>query len=196
MLTPPPLPPFLNDLRDQFLARAAPPAWLVEDVQNRVVLFLNHVLMNEPQARERLARQAGRVVLMQWTGMAIGLLATPAGLLSLADAGRAADLTLTLTDTSPLELARHALQGSKPAVRIEGDVQLAAEVNWLIDHVRWDAEEDLARFLGNGPAHAISLAAGRALQMLRSLQPTEAQANAGQSSTPSPTPTAPPAPGA
>jgi ubiquinone biosynthesis protein UbiJ len=47
-------------------------------------------------------------------------------------------------------------------VRIAGDVQLAAEVQWLIDHVRWDLEEDLSRLIGDAPAHAL----GRALRSL------------------------------
>ena len=29
-----------------------PPEWVVDELQNRVVLFLNHVLMQEPQAQE------------------------------------------------------------------------------------------------------------------------------------------------
>jgi ubiquinone biosynthesis accessory factor UbiJ len=45
---------------------------------------------------------------------------------------------------------------------IAGDVQLAAEVNWLVDNVRWDVEEDLSRLVGDVPAHAIG-DAGRAL---------------------------------
>jgi ubiquinone biosynthesis protein UbiJ len=35
-------------------------------------------------------------------------------------------------------------------------VQLAAEVNWLTEHVRWDMEEDLARVMGDVPAHTLS----------------------------------------
>jgi ubiquinone biosynthesis protein UbiJ len=54
-------------------------------------------------------------------------------------------------------------------VRIEGDVQLAAEVNWLVDHVRWDIEEDLARILGDAPAHALGQAARRVVDALRQL---------------------------
>jgi ubiquinone biosynthesis protein UbiJ len=46
-------------------------------------------------------------------------------------------------------------------VRIEGDVQLAAEVNWLVDHVRWDMEEDLSRLMGDAPAHAWDAARAR-----------------------------------
>lgn len=172
MFTSPPtsaaLPPALASLRALFLSIATPPPWLVDELQNRTLLFLNHVLMAEDQAKERLARQKGRVVQVRWAGLAICLQATAAGLLSRAAATQAPDLTLEITDTSPLDLARKAVQGSKPAVRIEGDVQLAAEINWLVDHVRWDIEEDLSRFLGDGPARAISLAAGRALQLLRS----------------------------
>jgi ubiquinone biosynthesis protein UbiJ len=48
------------------------------------------------------------------------------------------------------------MQGEKPAIRVEGDVQLAAEVNWLADHVRWDLEEDLSRIVGDAPAHLMA----------------------------------------
>ncbi|MEK9803520.1 MAG: hypothetical protein VW475_08990, partial [Curvibacter sp.] len=55
----------------------------------------------------------------------------------------------------------------KPPVRIEGDVQLAAEVNWLVDHVRWDLEEDLARIIGDAPAHGLGQALRRTQEVLR-----------------------------
>jgi ubiquinone biosynthesis protein UbiJ len=82
-------------------------------------------------------------------------LVTPAGLLDVAAPDAEADLTLVITEESPLVIAQGLMQGGKPAVRIEGDVQLAAEVSWLIDHVRWDLEEDMARLLGDAPAHAL-----------------------------------------
>jgi ubiquinone biosynthesis protein UbiJ len=47
-------------------------------------------------------------------------------------------------------------------------VQLAAEVNWLIDHVRWDLEEDVARLIGDAPAHTLVQTAKRAVDALRS----------------------------
>jgi ubiquinone biosynthesis protein UbiJ len=82
-------------------------------------------------------------------------------------AGKAADLVLRVSEPSPVELAKSVLQGDKPAIRIEGDVQLAAEVNWLIDHVRWDPEEDLARLIGDAPAHTLAQTAKRAVEALR-----------------------------
>jgi ubiquinone biosynthesis protein UbiJ len=94
--------------------------------------------------------------------MTFKLLITPVGLLDIAEADATADLTLVITEASPFAIAQAVMQGEKPAVRIEGDVQLAADINWLIDHVRWDLEEDMARVLGDAPAHML-MQAGRTL---------------------------------
>jgi ubiquinone biosynthesis accessory factor UbiJ len=152
----------LEGLFRNFKLPLTPPAWAVDEAQRKTVLVLNHVLQQEPQAMGRLARQKGRVVLSQWRDMTFKLRITPIGLLDIADADAAADLTLEITETSPFAIAQAVMQGEKPAVRIEGDVQLAAEINWLADHVRWDLEEDLARILGDAPAHLL-MQAGRTL---------------------------------
>lgn len=158
---------FLNGFFERVLAGPQPPAWLVHELQHRVVLFLNHVLMQEREAMERLARQRGRVALVQWRIYSMALQVTPAGLLDLAPQGVAPDLRLEVSETSPLSLAKGALRGDKPTIRIEGDVQLAGEINWLVDHVRWDVEEDLARVIGDAPARAVASVAGRAADALR-----------------------------
>jgi ubiquinone biosynthesis protein UbiJ len=143
----------------------------VHEAQHRLVLLLNHVLMQEPQAMERLRRQGGRIVEARWRIFSMRLVATPAGLLDLASPVAAPDLTLTITEDSPWALTQAALRGEKPPVRIEGDVQFAAEVNWLVDHVRWDLEEDLSRIVGDVPAHAIGQAASAMAQALRRFIP-------------------------
>jgi len=140
----------------QNLPLPTPPDWVVEETHRRIVLLVNHVLMQEPQAMERLLRQKGNVVLVQWRNFTFKVQITPAGLLDLADAHAAADLTLVMTEESPVSLAQTLMQGQKPPVRVEGDVQLAAEVNWLADHVRWDMEEDLSRIVGDAPAHMMA----------------------------------------
>jgi ubiquinone biosynthesis protein UbiJ len=65
------------------------------------------------------------------------------------------DLNLHLLEHSPLGLAQKLAAGAMPEVRIEGDVQFAAEVNWLVDNLRWDVEEDLSRILGDVTAHRV-----------------------------------------
>lgn len=179
--------PFVDSLLDAVGQRFAPPPWAVHEAQRRLVLLLNHVLMQEPQAMERLRRQAGRVVEVRWRIFHVRLVATPAGLLDLAEAAPAPDLTLTVTEDSAWALGQAALRGTKPPVRIEGDVQFAAEVNWLVDHVRWDAEEDLARLLGDAPAHALGQAARGMAEALRRFTPGGAPA---ASPGPSPAPMA------
>lgn len=157
---------FLDGIFDK-LGGVQPPRWMQEEAQHRLVLLLNHVLQQEPEAMARLARQKSRIALLQWRKFTLRLQATPAGLLDIAPDGQVPDLTLTITDESPISLAQAALRGDKPAVRIEGDVQFAAEINWLADHVRWDLEDDLSRIIGDTPAHYISGAARRVAEALR-----------------------------
>jgi ubiquinone biosynthesis protein UbiJ len=171
---------FLQDFKLPF----TPPDWAVEETQRRIVLLINHVLLQEPQATTRLARQKGRTVLVQWQTLSFEVLITPAGLLDLAPGSGLSDLVLTLTEPSPLALVQGLVQGGKPAVRVEGDVQLAADVNWLTDHVRWDLEADLARIVGDVPAHLL-VSNGR--RIARALQDFVAQ---GRKATSAPMPAA------
>lgn len=161
------LPDLAAQMAQQFQASFHPPEWVVDETVNRLVLFLNHVLMSEPEAMARLARQKGQRMELVWDRVQLQLTPTPAGLL---ERGRfeGFDLRLTVTETSPVSMASALARGDKPKVRIEGDVQLAAEINWLIDHVRWDAEEDLARLIGDAPAHTLAQAGRQALGALRS----------------------------
>lgn len=159
--------PFLDSFFERLGKGLQPPPWMVEEFQRRLVLALNHVLTQEPEAQARLARQAGRVAEARWRVFFVRLAATPAGLLELAPATAHPDLTLTLAEESPWQLAQSALRGDKPPVRIAGDGQFASEVSWLVDNVRWDIEEDLSRVIGDAPAHALGEAASRMVQALR-----------------------------
>ncbi len=183
--------PFLDTLFERLKSGLQPPPWMVEEVQRRLVLLFNHVLMQEPEAQARLTRQAGRVVEARWRIFVVRLVATPAGLLDLASASTTPDLTLTLTEESPWGLAQAAFRGDKPSVRIEGDVEFAAEINWLVENVRWDLEEDIARVIGDAPAHAMGQAARKMVQALRQFaKPAPSKADAAP-----PAPSQPPSPG-
>jgi ubiquinone biosynthesis accessory factor UbiJ len=166
----------LNSLFGDFANKFAglqPPDWVVDEAQHRLVLLLNHVLMQEPEATARLARLKGRSVRVQWRALSLTLAATPAGLLELDAGHKAADLSLVVADDSPVSLAQTVLAGGKPPINVEGDVQLAAEVNWLVDHVRWDIEEDLSRILGDAPAHALVSITKQVVSTLKSFLVTK-----------------------
>jgi ubiquinone biosynthesis protein UbiJ len=157
----------LNFLQS-LLGAIRPPEWVVDELQNRVVLFLNHVLMQEKAAQDRLRRQKGKPVRIQWGDFHLTLAPTAAGLLERCAPDAKPELSVTLTQSSPLALAQSVLAGHKPGVDIQGDVQLAAEVAWLVDNVRWDVEEDLSRLVGDATAHTLSRFARSAAQAVKS----------------------------
>ncbi len=135
----------------------------------RITLLLNHVVAAEPVATDRLKPHAGRSLQLVWTGWptllppppAVAYTITPAGLFEwCGEAPPAqADLRINLDASNPLKLAGQWFAGERPQIVIEGDSTLAADVSWLIDNLRWDLEDDLARIVGQAPAHEISRAA-------------------------------------
>ena len=156
-----------RDFLQSLLSKLQPPSWVVDELQNRLVIFLNHVLMQEPAAQERLKRQKGKPVRMQWGDFHLTLAATGAGLVERPVGNAAPELTMTLTQHSPLAIAQRMMLGDKPEVDVQGDVQLAAEVAWLVDNVRWDVEEGLSRVVGDATAHTIGRFARSAAQAVR-----------------------------
>jgi len=162
----------------------SPIQWLAPAVLARLVLLLNHVVASEPQASARLKPHSGRVIDIRWaTGTAgvlpaflgrvlqgdatlppIRLLITPAGLFeAVAEDAPVASLTpttaqgLTLTVQlgDPIDLVKRAVRGERPEVNIEGDANLAEVASWMMKNLRWDVQDDVARFLGNTPAEAL-----------------------------------------
>ncbi len=169
--------PFLKSIASRF----KPPVWMVAEGQQRLVLFLNHILLQEKSAQHRLLRQKGRVARMEWRFFAIDLVVTPAGLVDRAPPFSRPDLTLSIAAESPMKMVESALSGKAPPVKIEGDVQFAAEIGWLAENLRWDAEEDLSRLIGDAPAHAVASAAKRAAASLKQFLAREPLASAAPS---------------
>ena len=140
--------------------------WVGPLLIERLTLALNHVLASEAIAVERLKPHAGRLLQVLPKGLptllqAPELLAfriTPAGLLEAheGDAPVESDLRIEVDLSNPAALVQAALTGQRPSVSIQGDAQLATDIGWLMDNLRWDYEDDLARVLGPMPAHQIA----------------------------------------
>ena len=131
---------------------------LAPAVMERLTLVVNHVLGAEPAATERLSPHAGRTIELTLAGWprllpappAMAFRVTPAGMLEWAglEAQGAADLTVRLDASNPALLMVRAVAGELPPVAIDGDAQLAGDVNWLLQNLRWDVAADLERFFG------------------------------------------------
>ena len=142
-------------------------------VLDRALLVLNHVVAAEPAASARLRQHAGRSLRVEWDGVAgplplpppLMLRITPAGLFERPEAGAdaAGGLRLVVELPPPHEALLGWLSGARPRMHVEGDAQVAADIAWLAEHLRWDAEADLARLVGDAPAHELARW-GRALR--------------------------------
>jgi ubiquinone biosynthesis protein UbiJ len=124
----------------------------VEPALISIAPILNHVLAQNPWAQNRLKPHAGKFIQIDASPFMLALQVKPEGELGVAPAGTAADITFRLNAAQlPLLLADPA--AALKAVRIEGDVEFAQVINLLVREVRWDAEEDLSRLVGDVPAH-------------------------------------------
>ena len=125
---------------------------------------LNHVLRQQDWARDRLRAHAGRSVRMT--------VVTPLGEVSsdariaeqgVLEATTAAQPTVTLRLTPSIDavfgLLQRGPQGLGGALKVDGDVMLAAAVGEIAQHLRWDVEEDLSRVFGDRAAHRFGEAA-------------------------------------
>lgn len=135
-------------------------------VMERLTLLANHVIGAEQAATQRLAPHAGKVLqfeALNWPPLLPSLppLAwriTPAGLLEWCGLERTAtpQLTVRVHAENPAALAARFAAGEAPRVEIDGDAQLATEVDWMMQNLRWDVAGDLERVFPPALANAIA----------------------------------------
>ena len=117
---------------------------------------INHVLGSEPWASAALAKHAGKTILLQLPLGNLFFEITSAGLLNVLNQTDSPSLTLEVSSKALGELA--ASSGSLreqafKAVKLTGDAELAQLIGRLAGQLRWEYEEDLARLVGDAPAH-------------------------------------------
>lgn len=146
-------------------------AMLAPPVLERFTLLANHVLASEPVATQRLAPHAGKSISIAWRGwpsllpppLPVAWTITPAGLLDWRGlppdgVAPAAELTMTIDAGRPAQLLSQLLQATMPEAEIAGDAQLATDVGWLMQNVRWDIAADLERVFPPMVAQGLSQA--------------------------------------
>lgn len=124
-----------------------------------LIAALNHLLEADPALRERLAPFAGEVLDLRAPPLpTLRLAIAEGGRLAPAPSDAEPSLTITLGPGALAAAARsedHVLR----EVEISGNARLATAVMFLFRHLRWDAEEDLSRLIGDAAAHRVAGAA-------------------------------------
>lgn len=131
------------------------------------VALLNRLLARETWAREKLAPYAGRIARIEALPFVLNLAVAEGG--TLAAAQGEPSVTVTVDSTS-LPQALVEPQAVMRNVRLAGDAEFAQALSQVLQNLRPEPEEELARFVGDA-------AAVRIVGLLRAAL-AQAQANA------------------
>lgn len=129
---------------------------------------LNHMLESEAWASRRLANFAGQTVRVTLSGVAVPLKITERGLFAAADPQASATVSLALpADTLTRILTDRASLFA--AAQIGGSAELAECLGFVFRNLSWDAEADLARWVGDIAARRLVTGGKRLFQWQRQL---------------------------
>lgn len=111
-----------------------------------IAAALNHLLAQDPAQARRLAAHAGKVARVDAGIMDLRLAVEAGGMVKPAAPGSEAAVSIFI---AAADLPRLLQDRSKAIsyVRIEGDADFANSLSQVMNELRWDAEEDLARVL-------------------------------------------------
>lgn len=108
----------------------------------------NHLLAQSEWARHRLRPHAGQVAELQLPLGSIRLAVDQGGFLGVASDDTPPALTLTIPPDALLASLSGPEAGMKH-VRIAGNAEFGESLGFVLRHLEWDAEGDLARVVGD-----------------------------------------------
>jgi ubiquinone biosynthesis protein UbiJ len=118
------------------------------------LLVLNHLLAGAAWARRRLEPFAGRRARIELASVSLILEVSPEGYF-LAGEGEEAEVAFTLPAGTPL-LALQGLGAVMKEAHVSGPADFADALGFVLLNLKWDAEEDLSKLLGDIPAHRLA----------------------------------------
>ncbi|MCX7149104.1 MAG: hypothetical protein NTY05_06785 [Rhodocyclales bacterium] len=115
---------------------------------------INHLLGQAAWAREKLAPFAGHSARIKLPPFEAAFLIGEDGCISAPSAEAELEVSISLPAATPL-LALQGKDAVMRAARIEGSAEFAETLGFIIRNLRWDAEEDLSKVVGDIAAHRI-----------------------------------------
>ncbi|MFA7293439.1 MAG: hypothetical protein WC023_14470 [Rhodocyclaceae bacterium] len=123
--------------------------------ERSLLQFLNHLLSVEGWALGRLKPFAGSNARFDIGPLSFSVGVSADGSLHLSDTVQEPQVTLRLPDDTPVRLLidRESIFQS---ARITGAADFAEALGFVARNLRWDAEADVARLIGDIPAHRVT----------------------------------------
>lgn len=121
------------------------------------LLALNHLLGQASWARDRLKDFAGRSARLGLGPLGLHLAINDEGLFVEAarEEDATPDVTITLPADAPLRLVRGGVAEVMKGAQVTGAADLADALGFVLRNLRWDAEEDLSKWVGDIAAHRL-----------------------------------------
>lgn len=121
---------------------------------------LNHLLAGTNWARARLAPFAGRRARFDMPPLDFGFEITAAGEVAANPDPATTDVIIRLPAETPFLLPQ-GLDKVMAQATVEGNAEFATELSFVFRNLRWDAEEDLSKLVGDIAAHRLVQGANR-----------------------------------
>lgn len=121
---------------------------------------LNHLLEGANWARSRLVPFAGRRARFDMPPFAFGFEIAPNGEVIPNPDPDVTDVIIRLPADAPFQLP-HGLDKVMAQASVEGNAEFATELSFVFRNLRWDAEEDLSKLVGDIAARRIVQGANR-----------------------------------
>lgn len=142
-------------------------------IETTFLATANHLLAQAPWARERLRPHAGLVATLEIEAVRIRFAVDADGLLHGAPAQGAQDVSLRIPAQALPDFALGRFEQGMRHVHLQGNAEFADAIGFVFRNLRWDAEEDAARLIGDVAAHRLFTTLhsvdGAARQALRGL---------------------------
>jgi ubiquinone biosynthesis protein UbiJ len=122
---------------------------------------VNHILGQASWARQKLMPFAGHTAKITMPPFEAAFLIQDDGFLANPPPEASAEVAISLPASTPLL----ALQGTDVlmrAARLEGSVDFAEALGFVLRNLRWDIEEDLSKLVGDMAAHRLVASAQKA----------------------------------
>jgi len=121
-----------------------------------VVPALNHLLGAESWASERLRPFVGQALRIEGGPLALSLIVDQHGFFALPEAAVEPAVSISLPADTPWRLLTDQ-SSIFAAARLSGAADFAETLGFVFRNLRWDAEGDLARLVGDIPARRLSM---------------------------------------
>lgn len=119
-----------------------------------VVSAINHVLINEQWAREKLLAFVGQTARIEAQALNISLVITADGLFeSDSTSIQQPTVIIYLPDNTLVKMISGESSAVFAAARISGSAEFAEALAFVFRNIKWDAEADLAGLIGDIPAN-------------------------------------------